>query len=57
MVGFQLEPARGVFRVGPQNRFGCFQNGGTPKGMVYNGKPYKMDDLGVPLFLETPIWF
>ncbi len=23
--------------------------------MVYNGKPIKMDDLGVPLFLETPI--
>jgi len=24
--------------------------------MVYNGKPYfLMDDLGVPLFLETPI--
>ena len=22
-----------------------------------NGKPYEqMDDLGVPLFLETPIW-
>ena len=30
---------------------------GTPKWMVYNGKhenPIKMDDLGVPLFLETP---
>ena len=29
-----------------------------PKWMVYNGKPenpVKMDDLGVPLFLETPI--
>ena len=25
------------------------------KWMVYNGKPIKMDDLGVPLFLETPI--
>ena len=25
--------------------------------MVYNGKPYEqMDDLGVPLFLETPIY-
>ena len=31
-------------------------NRGTPKWMVYNGKPYfLMDDLGVPLFLETPI--
>ena len=28
-----------------------------PKWMVYNGKPYfLMDDLGVPLFLETPIY-
>ena len=25
--------------------------------MVYNGKPYEqMDDLGVPPFLETPMW-
>jgi len=24
--------------------------------MVYNGKLLKMDDLGVPLFLETPIY-
>ena len=31
------------------------ENRGTLKWMVYNGKPYKMDDLGVPLFLETPI--
>ena len=30
--------------------------GVPPKWMVYNGKPYfYMDDLGVPLFLETPI--
>ena len=34
---------------------GCFQNTGTPKWMVYNGKPYEqMDDLGIALFLETP---
>ena len=33
------------------------KNRGTPKWMVYNGKPYEqMDDLGVPLFLETPIY-
>ena len=34
------------------------KNRGTPKWMAYNGKPenpIKMDDLGVPLFLETPI--
>ena len=30
--------------------------GKTPKWMVYfMEKPIKMDDLGVPLFLETPI--
>ncbi len=29
----------------------------TPKWMVHNGKPYEqMDDLGVPLFLDTPMW-
>ena len=29
----------------------------SPKWMIYNGKPYEqMDDLGVPLFLETPTW-
>ena len=33
------------------------KNRGTPKRMVYNGNPIKMDDLGVPLFLETPISF
>ena len=32
------------------------KNRGTPKWMVYNGKTIKVDDLGVPLFLETPIW-
>ena len=31
-------------------------NGGTPKSMVYNGKSYRKDDLGVPLFQETSIW-
>ena len=37
---------------------GVSKNRGTPKWMVYNGNPeipIKMDDLGVPLFLETPI--
>ena len=34
---------------------GVSKNRDTPKWMVYNGKPYEqMDDLGVPLFLETP---
>ena len=31
--------------------------GNTPKWMVkLMENPIKMDDLGVPLFLETPIW-
>ena len=30
---------------------GVSKNRGTPKWMVYNGKPYEqMDDLGVPPF-------
>ena len=34
------------------------KNKGTPKWMVYNGQPYKqMDDLGVPLFSESSIWY
>ena len=38
--------------------YGCFQNrGGPPKWMVkIMENPIKMDDLGVPLFLETPIY-
>ena len=34
------------------------KNRGTSKWMVYNlmENPIQMDDLGVPLFLETPIW-
>ena len=41
----------------PTVEYGCWTKnmGKTPKWMVYNGKPIKMDDLGVPLFLETPI--
>ena len=30
------------------------KNRGTPKWMVYNENLIKMDDLGVPLFSETP---
>ena len=34
---------------------GCFQKQGTPKWMVkIMEHPIKMDDLGIPLFLETP---
>ena len=32
------------------------KNRGTPKWMVYNGSnPIKIDDLGIPLYLETSI--
>ena len=34
---------------------GVSKNRGIPKWMVYNGKLIKMDDLGVPLFSDTPI--
>ena len=34
---------------------GGSKNSGTPKWMVFNGNPIKMDDLGVPLFSETCI--
>ena len=34
---------------------GVSKNSGTPKWMVkIMENPIKMDDLGVPLFLETP---
>ncbi len=36
---------------------GVSKNRGTPKWMVkIRENPIKMDDLGVPLFLETPIY-
>jgi len=35
---------------------GVSKNRGIPKWMVYNGNPIKMDDLVVPLFLETSIY-
>ena len=35
---------------------GVSKNSDTPKWKVYNGKLIKMDDLGVLLFLETPIY-
>ena len=37
---------------------GCtwvFHKWGTPKWMVYNENPIKVDDLGVPLFWETSV--
>ena len=42
-------------KTGP-NHMGVSKNRGTPKWMVkIMENPIKMDDLGVPLFLETPI--
>ena len=36
---------------------GVSKNRGIPKWMVYfMENPIKMDDLGIPLFLETPIY-
>jgi len=44
----------GAKKKGVTNQMGVSKNRGTPKWMVYNGNPIKIDDLGVPLFLETP---
>ena len=39
------------------NYMGVSKNRGTPKWMVkIMENPMKMDDLGLPLFLETPIY-
>ena len=38
-------------------QMGVSNNSGTPKWMVkIKENPIRMDDLGVPLFLETPKW-
>ena len=39
----------------PAIYLGVSKYSGTSKWMVFNGKPIKMDDLGVPLFMETAI--
>ena len=47
--------------IGKHNQYfqmGVSKNRGTPKWMVkIMENPIKIDDLGVPLFLETPIYF
>ena len=40
-----------------RHHLGVSKNRGTPKWMVkIMENPIKMDDLGAPLFLETPIF-
>ncbi len=40
-----------------QINMGVSKNNGTPKWMAYKGNSYEqMDDLRVPLYLETPIY-
>ncbi len=51
MNGWILVVNLGTYGCQPKNR------GGPPKCMVYfMENPIKIDDLGVPLFLETPIY-
>ena len=46
----------GVGTRSPGSYMDVAKNRGTPKWMVYfMENPIKIDDLGVPLFLETPI--
>ena len=48
----------GHFEKGPEGLvdLGVSKNRGTPKWMVYDGKPYENGWFeGIPLFLETPI--
>ena len=49
-----LEGLRNVGKFS-QTYLGVSKNRGTPKWMVYNGNPIKMDDLEVPLFSQTSI--
>ena len=49
-------PRSGQYPVSLRRHMGVSKNRGIPKWMVYfMENPIKMDDLGVPLFLETPI--
>ena len=63
-----MDPTKGLSQITEQPRekinkkLHCCQSSallslyGTPKWMVYfMENPIKMDDLGVPLFLETPM--
>jgi len=41
--------------VGFSRHKGVSENNDTPKWIFIMENPIKMDDLGIPLFLETPI--
>ena len=69
LKGFRVRNLGPVVNLPPAKEIACLSKGlmkihmgvskdrGTPKWTVYNGKPYfLMDDLGVPLFLETSIY-
>ena len=47
----------GRYVSGALRTFGGFQEMGVPlKWLVYKGNLIKIDDLGVPPFMETAIW-
>ena len=53
-VGLQrIEVGQSQSKLG--HHLGVSKNSGTPKWMVIMENPIKIDDLGVPLFLETSI--
>ena len=52
---YRRDPKVSLCRL--NGNMGVSKNRGTPKWMVkIMENPIKMDNLGVPLFLETPIW-
>ena len=55
LSSFENKKKQGKKRESRENVLGVSKNRCTPKWMVkIMENPIKMDDLGVPLFLETP---